>query len=252
MELCRLYVDNERLLWYWVRRYAGFCVNRATVDMEDLFQSAYLGLVEASSTYDQQKGASWGTWAAYYVRNAIRDTLGLHSAKDTYTVVLPDGTIKRRRYYVDSLDAPAYASDDCDVSLMETVPDDSLPNVEECAIRDDNAARVRAALDAIDNSEARHVMVERYFRNKPMTVIAAEQGVPYRRTKSMHDEALRMLAKDKGMRSLMRERELEQRTRFHAHKGVGSFWSSGSSVVEDAVMWREQQRCNGMYDLSGA
>lgn len=54
--------------------------------------------------------------------------------------------------------------------------------------------------------------------------------------------ALNQLVRDKRIRQIHRERCLDRETRFHAHKGVKAFWSSRSSVVEDAVLWRESQR----------
>lgn len=47
---------------------------------------------------------------------------------------------------------------------------------------------------------------------------------------------------DKRIRQIHRERCIDQETSFLAHKGVKAFWSSHSSVVEDAVLWRENQR----------
>lgn len=47
---------------------------------------------------------------------------------------------------------------------------------------------------------------------------------------------IRDLRKDKRIRLLA----LDQETRFHAHKGVQAFYTTGSSVVEDAVIWRDE------------
>ena len=55
----------------------------------------------------------------------------------------------------------------------------------------------------------------------------------------MNRKSLGQLRRNRDLQELA---ELDGLTRFHAHKGVSSFRRDWSSVVEDAVIWRDEQR----------
>lgn len=246
MDMTELYKKHEGLVKKWARRYAGIYRERADVDEDDLCQAGFLGMCKAAETYKPECGA-WSTWASYYIRNAIRETLGIHTSKGTY-VVYENGELARKRYVVQSLDAPAYASDDCDISLSETIADDSIPDADEALLIDSDAQMVRDAVAAIKKPDVRSAIAARYFDGKTLSAIATEHGVTYQRIRQRCSEALRLLAKDKRIRDIYRERFIDEDTRFIARKGVYAFFSSGSSSVEDQVIRRDAQRRRQQYD----
>ena len=245
MDKEKLYREHKGLVWKWVRRYSGLCKNRADVDIDDLFQAGFMGMCNAVDTYKPERG-EWSAWASFYIRKAIRIELGMETRKGTY-VVFADGEPVRKRYVVKSLDAPAYASDDCDIALVETIADDSVPAPDEIAFNNSEAQMVRDAVAAIKKPDVRSTVIERCFNNKTFTAIALEQGVTFQRIRQRYGEALRLLAKDKRIRDIYRERYLDTETRYHAHKGITAFWNSRSSVVEDAVLQRERVRKHREY-----
>ena len=53
---------------------------RYDVDMEDLQQAAFLGVMQARKAYDPEK-APFGTYVGYYARNEIRALLGIRNGK---------------------------------------------------------------------------------------------------------------------------------------------------------------------------
>lgn len=246
MDLDKLYHENKGLVWKWARQYAGICADRADVDVEDLAQAGFIGMLDAVETYDPERGA-WSAWASYYIRTAMLDVLGFRSNKNTYTVIAADGTEIRRHHVCISLDAPAYGDDDCDVSLMETTADDSIPDVHESLFASEDARMIRAAVADLEKTEVRQAATEHYLRGKPLATIALERGITPRDVQNMCRRAIRKLSVDRRIRAIYNERRLDAETRFTAHKGIKGFWNSRSSIVEDAVIWREENRArNGM------
>lgn len=228
--------ENIALVWHWVRRYAALCRNRPDVDPEDLFQAGFLGMMRAAETYDPERGA-WSTWASISIRAAI--LAALHG--QTYTAYI-DGKPVRKRYALQSLDAPAYADEDSDASLLETLPDESIPDFDEALLQEEDARRVREAVSDLRDPNQRTIVTEYDLRGKRQAEIAQMLGLSVPQVQRLRRSALNQLVRDKRIRQIHRERCLDRETRFLAHKGVKAFWSSRSSVVEDAVLWRESQR----------
>lgn len=228
----KLFRDNRGLIWYWVQRYATFCAACAAVDTDDLVQVGFLALIEARRTYDPQQGA-WSNWASLHIRRFIRDALGL--ARNTYTVTLNDGSREKRRFFVGSLDAPAYDEDD-PTTLMETLTDESAPQSDEFIISDETARIVREAVAGLDSADMREAVKEHFLNGRTYQAIAEDQGCAPSMIRNRCNNGLRRLRQDYSIRQLI---DLE--TRYIAHKGVTAFLSSQTSVVEDAVLWREQR-----------
>lgn len=235
----KLYAQNIGILKYWAKRYARSCTSRAYVDSEDLFQAGCIGLIDAAKTFDPSMGA-WSTWASFHIRKAMRHTLGLDTSKDTYTVQKPDGSTEKRRYVITSLDAPAYVDDD--IALVDTIADETPIDFDSRLFFDEDAKRLHAALNDLDNQNARTAVCGKYLDGKTYTAIAQSMGTDAGKVRRWTGEGLRRLAQDKRIMAIRKERRgLDENTRFHAHKGVAAFWYDHSSVVEDAVLWREEQ-----------
>lgn len=209
-------MEGRGLVLYWAKRYAPLLQGRAAVDFDDLTQAGFLGLLEAAQTFDGSKGA-WSTWASVYIRRAMLNALG----------------VRRNAPEMLSLDAPAYAGEDCDVSLADTIPDDSLPDPDARLLQDELSQTVRQAVRRLPEDQRRvaqlHGLQGRSFATCDR-LLGLNPGkaltIGRKAYKTLHGQL----------------RSLDEQTRFHAHKGVQAFHSSGSSVVEDAVIWREEQR----------
>lgn len=146
--------ENIALVWHWVRRYAALCRNQPDVDPEDLFQAGFLGMMRAAETNDPERGA-WSTWATISIRAAI--LAALHG--QTYAACI-GGKPVRKRYALQSLDAPAYADEDSDVSLLETLPDESVPDFDEALLQEEDARRVRDAVSDLRNPNQRTIVTD--------------------------------------------------------------------------------------------
>lgn len=206
---------HSRLVWKWVRHYSFLCDNRADVDKDDLYQAGCMGLIDALGGYDSTKGA-WTTWASIHIRKWIRETLG-----------------RGKRLQTVPLDAPAYRDID-DVTLSETLPDESIipddDRLQACEI----VRTVRAAVDALPEDVAptvRAVGLQELSR----AAAAQKMGISDAEVRKRYRRGLNGLRSNKDIRAL---HELDLETPFHARKGVKAFFSSGSSIVEDIVTWR--------------
>lgn len=212
------YLDNRGLIHFWANRYRAKLEGRAVVDIDDLLQAGALGLMEAEGTYQPDKG-KWSTWASFYIRKAMLEALGLRGRKSEPFMV--------------SLDAPAYADDDCDVSLLETLADPANPDMDGLLLEDEVVRVVRAAVDDLpedqrDVTRLHDLQGNSYVRCDELLELNTGES------RRINGRALRQLRKDKRLRALA----LDQETTFIRYKGVTAFHSSGSSTVEDVVLWR--------------
>lgn len=207
--------QHSGLVWYWVNHYAPVCEDRGDIDRDDLYQAGCLGLLEAVQTFDSTKG-SWSTWASFYIRRGIREALG-----------------RGKRLPTVPLDSPAYR-DDSDVTLGEILPDETIIPDDDRQLTREIVETVRAAVDALPEDAAAVIRAVE-LRGLSRAEAARRMDAPESTIRRLHGQGLRALRRNRHIRALG---DLDQETRFHAHKGVAAFHSSGSSVVEDLVEWR--------------
>lgn len=67
----KLIENNKGMIHLVARKYQGYCI--ATLDIEDLIQEGYIGLIKAAERYDfnNSKKAIFMTYALYWVRQRI-------------------------------------------------------------------------------------------------------------------------------------------------------------------------------------
>lgn len=222
----REFLDNRGLVYFWAKRYRAKLEGRAVVDLDDLLQAGALGLVEAEKTYQPEKGA-WATWASFYIRSAMLEALGLRGGK--------------REPFVMSLDAPAYTDDgeSSEITLLETLADPTNPDMDGLLLEDEIVLTVRAAVDDLPEDQ-RAVTRLHDLQGNPYTKCDELLELNTGESRRINGRALRQLRKDKRLRALA----LDQETSFIRYKGVESFHSSMSSVVEDLVIWRMAREHN--------
>ncbi|MEL7300662.1 MAG: FliA/WhiG family RNA polymerase sigma factor [Pseudomonadota bacterium] len=80
----------HRLAWHFHGRVGRF------VEVDDLIQAGYVGLVEATSRYTVQEGVTFGAYAAIRVRGAILDALRRNSNLCRKTVLMRQTVAKAR------------------------------------------------------------------------------------------------------------------------------------------------------------
>ena len=217
----KLYLENRGLLWYWANHYAPMCRGRGDVDAEDLVQDGFFALLEASESWREDRG-SWSTWASFYIRKAMRKTLGLSGKQQLQTM---------------SLDIPVGENGDC--SLGDLIPDASLPDSDALLLMDDLTRAVRQAVDAIRNEQPREAIRRVYLDGLSYAEAAREMGTSLGAMKNLLKRGCTELRRNYRLRQALPE--LDEYTLFIRNKGVGAFMRDHTSVVEAAVIWREEQ-----------
>ena len=224
-ELVRLVRQGNRealpLLWEQVRRLAYKIADRyrelveanGGLELEDLHQCAYLAMVEACNTYKEQEGV-FSSWFGMYMRNACREALGLR------------GRERKEHYASTPLESPI-AGESEDLTLMNTLADETLPEPAEALIADDLRRDIRQAVEELPQEQGT-VIRQRYFQGDTFVTISKRLGVSGSRVGAIHGEALRRMRRNRRLR--------EYDPGYYRHKGVTAFHSSFSSVVEDAVI----------------
>lgn len=212
-----LFRANRGLLHKLARRYARI---DTAVDTDDLIQAGYMGLVEAERTYDPTKGKTWAGWAAWYIRREMRGAVGINTTRE------------RPHLHAVSLDAPIGGEGD-DLTLMDTLADEGLPDASSGLVEADRAATVRAAVERLE-ADRREVIRRRDLQGMSYAVVGEGMGLTAGEVQKLRKKALHDLRRDKGIRALW----LEDATPYYRRVGVSTFNTTWTSATEAAVLWR--------------
>ena len=223
-----LYAQNKGLLIVLARHYARACELDRAVSEEDLVQAGFLALVRAKQTYDPSGGRSWASWAVWHIRREYESALCLRA-----------GARIQAHSGADTLDRSIDADDGVAATLGELLPDERLPEADAGLLLDELRRDVRDAVDRLkDDGQRRAVRLCR-LEGRSYREAAADMGITPQRARRLCDRAGMRLARD---RALLRLMDLDERTRFHAHKGVAAFNRDWTSTTEGAALWRIGER----------
>ena len=253
-DLDALIQDNRGLVYQIARRYLSACQRDNAVDADDLIQGGMIGLMEAAQTWDPERGA-WSTHAALHIRNGMRAALGLRHRNPT------------RHQGLASLDKPIASDDGEAAAPVDLLADPDAIDPGDNAARLDTIAQVRRAVDALPDDLAAVVRCMD-LQGLDMAQTAQALALPLPQVRALRARALAALRKSPQLRPMAREhaaqalahmerqdserREAVERLRqasaiqlrelltgYDRGKGVVRFESERSSVVEDAVLWRD-------------
>lgn len=156
----------------WADRIA-ICQHRRLprfVQLDDVKQAAYMGLIKATRSFDPDRGASFKTFARYRIVGAIADDLrlsdwgtrgarrdGMVTHHSFFSEVRPNAVFDNDREWYDVEDLAINVSEDVMVDL-------------------DNKAEVAAHLRGL-SSRDRAIMVMYYMRSMTMLEIGREVGL---------------------------------------------------------------------------
>lgn len=211
--------QDAKMAHYWACRYYWAVEQRNDIDLEDLQQAAFLGILQAREAYDPDK-ATFETYAGFYARNEIRALLGIRHGK------IPP--------FLASLDEPL--NDDTEDTLLDMVADESIPDPDDALIAEDLRHTVRAAVNRLQEDQ-REVISLRFFDGLTYQETASQMHIPQMKAKQIYNNAQRNLRRDRYLRALV---EVNRKTDYMRHVGVTQFNSTMTSAVEDIVMWRER------------
>lgn len=222
--------ESQELRWKLAMSAVGVArqearrVRGAQLSPEDVQQEAMVGLLEAARRFDPDKGASFGTYARWWVRDALNKAV-----QDGRMVRIPESAVKDARDLRRVADARTREGRSCSIqemasesgvsprraarllamrqpcSIHEKVGGESGPTREEL-LADDDAIDPTTALDTRDrwlraecairddlDERSRDVLVRRYglFGAEPETLasIAKDYGVSPQRVRQIQKKA---------------------------------------------------------------
>ena len=208
-----LLTQNNGMLYHIARQYSGLAERNLGADLEDLYQSAALGMIEAVAEWEPERGA-FLTVATFYMRRRVRELLGVYSTKER---IENGGTA--------SLGAAISAEDES--PLVELIADPAALDPEEAAIQADMRRIVREAVAALPAEECAAIN-NTYLQE-------GKRGGADGKTLN------------KGMRTLRRNSRLlqlwaEYESVPYWHRSHASWRHTHTSAVEAAAMQRERIR----------
>lgn len=207
----------------FIREHEGFVTHVAkrlrremdlSVTMEDLRAWGFQGLLEARSRFDASRGVQFSTFSYYRVRGAMIDgirKMGYVSRRAHELARLADAadSVAEQAGETRAGQSAAQASDvestltSIDEILARTTAAfvieavgqaerESAPQAEELLIAAEGRERVRKAIEALPEREAK-VIRDFYFAGRVLDEIAADFGVSRSWVSRMHTRALGLL-----------------------------------------------------------
>jgi RNA polymerase sigma factor (sigma-70 family) len=179
---------------------------RGSLDLDDLTQSAFLGLLRAASDHDPKRGA-FTTYGSVWARSFIGRAIANQASVVRTPVFLQDRRAQqgeRRRAEESSLDAPLKDAEGRKRLDFLTDPDAAQPDDEaQAAERRRALAKIFAA--ARLSRRLKRVLVLRFVDELSQAEAGAELGLSRSRTGQLEAEALERLrgaAKRLGLEEL--------------------------------------------------
>ena len=208
--------ENAGLVHYFAKRYR----KQSASDYEDVVQAGFIGLMNAAATFDHKAGA-WSNWAGFYIRREMRMAIG----------------IDKKRFDTISIDAPVMEGEE--ISLGDMIPDESLPEMDANIMRGELVAAVRDAVESLAVPEERKALKLVYLDGLTASEAARRLDVNKKELEKFVRSGKGKIRKDKRLQKALPE--LDELTRFYARKGVEAFNRDHTSVVEAAVIWRDEK-----------
>jgi RNA polymerase sigma factor (sigma-70 family) len=166
-----------------------------------------MGIFTANKSYEADKG-SWAQYSSYFIKNEIRSLLG------------------RPGPFVESLDEPMPGTDD--LTLMDTISDETQPDTDAGLLMDERRQTVRAAVDRLPDQQRNYVKL-RYLEGLGQHQTAEALNIDLVKLRNVWDCARRRLRRDQTLRELS-----------YFHVSASSFSRTHTSAVEYAILLMER------------
>ena len=273
--------ENMFQLWKQNRGFIAMIARRysAGAEMEDLEQEGYIALCEAVQHYSPDRGASFISYAAFWIKRRMRICadnnrtvrLSFNAGDEVrqYQKIMREyrqeygcdpsdwelcGFLYVSREKLDqirkaaqmgsirSLDEPVQGMDG-DISIGDTV--DSGEDMEEDTIREIDRERMKRelwlAVDQLPEKRASAVRI-RYQKGLTWKEIGKELGTTMQRAKQLERDAFRMLRQPHRCRVFRAYFEEYLSAAPVHHVGVSRFQTTWTSEVErEALRWAEKE-----------
>lgn len=255
----QLYKQNKGFISLIIRRFLRH--DQTIIDIDDMLQQAFIGLVSAVNAYDETKG-KFTTILYWHIIQSLQQFLGYHSnisrdmkekikkynevCKDK--VLTDDGIMEEMKINRQQLFYIRHCMN-VEVSLDEKLTDDEFTRLD---VLEDKS--VENTQERLEQEELRNILNEfveelperpktvidsRYFRNKTINEIAEEMNVTSTNIIRIEKQGLNKLKRNANLK-----RKLEDYVNPYVQIGVKSFQRTRTSSVELTVLNAERYTQN--------
>lgn len=183
--------------------------NSCGVEFEDVKQECYFAFLQAVKAYKSDSGLKFTSYLNYPILNACRDLLGIRNKEGLNRSPLDNYT---------SLDVPINAEEENEITLLDTVEDETALESYENALQSISDEQTRKVLtESINRLEPplKAVIMLYYFEDMEFSQIAELQGVSADEVRKRKNKALNQLRKMPEIRILREENHAEEYLHFH-------------------------------------
>lgn len=237
-----LWSQIEKLVIKIMMRYLPADGSTNRIELDDLLQSGFIGMMSAINDFEPSAGFSFTTYLNFHLKTAKSEALGGKSEKQKKDPIL----------YSMSLNRPITA--DTDITLEETIEDQGKRYVYDDLI-DDIAKKedVNAILNELTKlpEVEQAVFKQRYLEGLPLKDIANIYECKVYKVQAITDSALRKLRRTKAVMLIHENRTkkirsdyIDWNTNFYQKHGLAKFKTTFYSPVEAIAEEREWMRNN--------
>ena len=210
-DLC---IKNQRLIGKVAAAYVGY--NGNDLDIDDLIQVGFLGLLAAAEKYDAGNGAKFSTYAVHWIKRKIKQEIREHGfsikipnnlmntiekcikldtslmqqglERDERLLTIADTldlTVEKvkkclsiRKQYMQYVSLNSIVDEENHTELEEITPDENAPLPEDEAEKGDLIERLHTVLDELDTQE-QEIIKHRYGIDGVETLLYSELSAKY-------------------------------------------------------------------------
>jgi RNA polymerase sigma factor (sigma-70 family) len=224
--------QNRGLIAWAARRYAGAIRKDNAIDMDDLLQAGFIGLVNAGRTYNASTGGSWSQWVLWHIQREYNALLGLR-----------DGRFTKAHSGAISLDAPI--SEDYDETALDYLEDTNLEPVDAAALLDDDRRVVREAVADLKDDRQREIVERWQLNGETQSEVAKSLGISSERVRQLWRRSQKILARDQRLRQLA---YLADCAPVYRPVSVAQFERTRTSQTERAALWLIEHEVHHMIE----
>lgn len=182
-----MYMKSDKVYRVYQSRFI-----KCGVELWDLKQSCYMSFLEAVRGYKANKNLKFTAYLSYPFRNTVNSLIGIRT-KTKQNEPLNNCT---------SLEVPV--SDDENITLADTLIDETAVNAPEHVEREDDYRILHEAVNSLKEPMSRIVNAY-YFEDKKTPQIGEEMGVSHSTVSMYKAKAMRCLRASEQLKRLYRE-----------------------------------------------
>lgn len=149
--MCRRYAMQQATRW--LRAFEG----SGGVELDDLEQSAFIGLLKAVQTWKPESGA-FSTWYTIQLKAVFVEAYGMRTKRTREDPL--------NKYHL-SLDTPLDENEDGSFTIADVLPDEAAEEAFEDIEQRDFRQAVQAALAQLPDAQREAIIGEFWFGRKP-------------------------------------------------------------------------------------